>query len=94
MNIEQTRKLSGYSWTGLTNSPSQWSRDQCDAFVQVNVLSPLESPIDQSASTSLKNLCQSNPRKSSFMLPIANILPTSLLVPINLTRKWVPFSMT
>lgn len=28
------------------------------------------------------------------MLPIANILPTSLLVPISFTRRWVPFSIT
>lgn len=35
-----------------------------------------------------------DPKKSSLTLPIANMLPTSLLVPMSLIRKWVPFSIT
>jgi hypothetical protein len=35
-----------------------------------------------------------NPKKSSLTLPIANMLPTSLLVPMSLMRRCVPFSIT
>lgn len=52
-----------------------------------------QSVLRASASAKI-GLKGTDPKKSSLMLPIANILATSLLVPMILMRRCVPFSIT